>query len=64
LALDEPNESDNVYEVKGFTFAVNKELMERAESIRIDLSYMGFQVESGQPLGSGGGSCSSCSSCG
>ena len=64
LALDEPNEDDQVFEEKGFTFSVNKDLLEKAGSITVDLSYMGFTVESANQLGGGSG-CGSCGgSCG
>lgn len=42
---------------------MNAELLTMAESIRIDISYMGFSVESGKPLG-GGSSCGGCGSAG
>ncbi|MBF0482884.1 MAG: hypothetical protein HQK81_15330 [Desulfovibrionaceae bacterium] len=62
LALDEPKESDDSFEVSGYTFVIDKELMAQAKSIKVDMTYMGFQVESDMQLG-GGGSCgSSCSS--
>jgi len=43
---------------------VNTELLTMAESIRIDISYMGFSVESGKPLGGGSSSCGGCGSAG
>lgn len=63
MALDEPNDTDKVFEEGGYTFCVNAELLTTAESIRIDISYMGFSVESGKPLG-GGSSCGGCGSAG
>ncbi|QJT08166.1 IscA/HesB family protein [Oceanidesulfovibrio marinus] len=60
LALDQANENDEVVEHDGFTFVVEKELYEQAKPISIDISYMGFTVDSALPLG--GGSCGS--SCG
>lgn len=46
--------------MNGFKFVVEKELLEKAKPISIDLSYMGFTVDSALQLG--GGSCST--SCG
>ena len=36
LALDEPNDKDDVYEISGFKYIVDKELMEQAKDIKID----------------------------
>lgn len=60
MALDEPNDNDEVIELNGFKFVVEKDLLEKANPISIDLSYMGFTVDSALQLG--GGSCST--SCG
>lgn len=65
LALDTPNEDDSVFESNGYSFCVNKELLEAAKNISIAFSDMGFSVQSELPLGGGGGcSPSCCSSCG
>jgi Fe-S cluster assembly iron-binding protein IscA len=65
LALDEPKDTDDVFDTEGYKFIVDKELMIKAQSITVDLSYMGFQISSNLELG-GGGCGSSCStgSCG
>ena len=70
LALDEANEQDKTFEEGGFTFCIESSLLEQIQSVAIDLNYMGFMVEPGQPLpastgegcGSGCGSC--CGGCG
>jgi iron-sulfur cluster assembly protein len=65
LALDEPKDTDDSFNVSGYTFVIDKDLMTQAESIKIDMTYMGFQVESNLQLGGGGcGSSCSTSSCG
>jgi len=65
LALDEPKDSDDIFDAEGFSFIIDKELMAKAQPVTVDLSYMGFQVTSSLELGGGscGGSCStgSCS---
>lgn len=60
LALDEPRENDDVIDVDGFSFVVDKELMTQAQPISIDLTYAGFTVNSSLKLGGGscGGGCS------
>jgi hypothetical protein len=65
LALDEPKETDDSFDVSGYKFVVDKELMAQAKPIKVDMTYMGFQVESNLQLGGGGcGSSCSSSSCG
>jgi hypothetical protein len=55
-----------VSEAAGFTFLVEKELMNQTGNIKIDMTYYGFVVESENPVGGGGSSCdcSSAGSCG
>lgn len=57
-------DDDTVTETDGFTFCVNKELLDSIEGVDIDLSYMGFVVEPKKPLpsASSGSSCGSCGS--
>ena len=61
LALDEPTEKDDVLKVEGYDFVIEKELLAKAAPLKIDLTYMGFAIESSLELG-GGGCGSSCSS--
>jgi hypothetical protein len=63
LALDEPTNADEVVENNGYKFVMEKELYTKASPVTVDMSPMGFVVKSEMELG-GGGSCSSCSSCG
>ncbi len=64
LALDDPGEDDQVFTQPNYTFCISKELLELTGAVKIDLSYMGFSVESANPIGGGGG-CSGCAgSCG
>ena len=61
MALDEPKDNDDSFDLEGYTFLVEKDLMAKAQPITVDLTYMGFQVQSNLELG-GGGCGSSCSS--
>lgn len=61
MALDEPNDNDEIYEVGGFKYAVDKQLMAQANPIKIDFMGMGFKITSNMVLGSGCGGCSSAS---
>ena len=66
MALDEPKDTDDSFDVKGLKFVVDKDFMEKAEKIKIDFTGMGFSLDSNMDLGQGGGcgSCGSGGSCG
>lgn len=63
LALDKPGDGDQVFDQSGYAFCVNKELLEATGDISIDLTQMGFVVDSANQIGGGGG-CSGCASSG
>lgn len=65
LALDKPGDDDELFEQEGYTFCVSKDLAALTGDISIDLSYMGFVIDSANPVGGGGGcgGCGSSSSC-
>ncbi len=66
LALDESKETDDVFNIAGITYLVDKSLVEQAKEIKVDfISQMGregFSVTSGINLG-GGSSCGTSCSC-
>lgn len=67
LALDKPGDGDAVEAQGSYTFCVAKDLFETTGDISIDLSYMGFAVDSVNSVGGGGcgcGGCGSSSGCG
>ena len=63
LALDEPGDNDDVFEVEGFKFVVNNTLLKEMGTINIDASPQGFSVtaanleQSTCPSAGGGCSC-------
>lgn len=59
MVLDEPNESDEVFDVKGFKFIANKDFLKEAQHVTVDFSGIGFKINSGMDLGAGCGSCGS-----
>ena len=62
MALDEPRDTDNVYEVNGFKFIIDKDFYEKAKPVKVDFLGYGFRISSGIDFGPG---CSGCeSSCG
>ncbi|OPX96482.1 MAG: hypothetical protein A4E62_02272 [Syntrophorhabdus sp. PtaU1.Bin002] len=66
MALDEPKESDQVFNESGLTFLIDKELFETAKPINVEFVETprgsGFAITSAlsNKEGSGCGSCSSC----
>lgn len=65
LALDTPNDTDTVFDAKGYSFCINSELMAQAKNVTIDFSDIGFTVSSDLQFGSGtSGGCSGCTGCG
>jgi iron-sulfur cluster assembly protein len=65
MALDEPKDTDNVYDVNGFQFIMDKEFDEKAKPVTVDFLGYGFKISSSIDFGpaaacSGCGSSSSC----
>jgi len=58
MALDEPKDSDDVYDIDGFKYIVNKEFMEKIKPVKIDFMGLGFKLDCGFDFGPG------CQSCG
>ena len=59
MALDEPQENDEVYDIGSFKYVVDKELLEKAKPIKIDFMGNGFSITSSMVFESGCGSCGS-----
>jgi iron-sulfur cluster assembly protein len=60
MALDESKENDDTMEIDDFKFVIDKDFMEKAKSIKVDFSTMGFKLDCGIDFGAG--ACSSCGS--
>lgn len=58
MVLDEPNESDEVFDINDFQFIANKDFLAEAQPIKIDFTGFGFSISSNMQMGQG------CSSCG
>ncbi|MFW6052954.1 MAG: hypothetical protein ACOC8I_03490 [Desulfosalsimonas sp.] len=58
MVLDEPNESDEVFEVNGFKFIANRDFLAEASPVKIDFTGFGFSISSNMQMDQG------CSSCG
>jgi len=60
MALDEPNDQDQEFDVDGFKYVVNKSFLDRVQPIKVDFHMYGFKLDCGVDFGASG--CSGCSS--
>lgn len=63
MALDEPKDTDEIFEVEGFKYLVNREFMDKAKPIKVDFAMYGFKLDCGIDFGAACGSCSTEGSC-
>lgn len=64
MALDELKENDEIFEVGGHKYVIEKELLAQATPITIDFTEMGFKIDAAlEPGESACGGCSSAGSC-
>ncbi len=59
LALDDPKDTDDVFDVEGYSFVVDKGLLDQAKPLTVDFACSGFSI--GSSLELGGGGCGGCS---
>jgi Fe-S cluster assembly iron-binding protein IscA len=65
MALDEPKETDNVYDINGFKFIIDKNFYEKAKPVKIDFLGYGFKITSGIDFGASYSGCGDgCGGCG
>ena len=60
MALDEPKDTDDVYEIDGFKYIIEKEFLEKVKPIKVDFTEMGFKLHCSVDFGAA----SACGSCG
>jgi len=63
MTLDEPKDTDNIYNLDNFQYIVNKDFIEKVKPIKVDFTPFGFKVTSGVDLSAGCSSCSTTRSC-
>ena len=62
MALDESKETDETFEIDGYTYVVDKDFLEQAKPIKIDFLEIGFKLTSSLVFDQGGQGCAgSCS---
>ena len=64
MALDEVKDTDDVFDIDGFKYIVDKEFMKEAESIKVDFSGFGFQFDYAIEFQEGCSGCGTSSACG
>lgn len=66
MALDEAKDNDEIYEIDGFKYVVDKDFIKEAAPINVDFLEYGFKVTSSMKFeeSSACGSCGSSGSCG
>ncbi len=65
MALDEAKDTDEVYEVDGYKYIVDRDFLKEATPIKVDFTDVGFKVDSSIKFDqSACGSCSSGGDCG
>ncbi len=60
MALDEPKDNDSVFDIDGFKYLVDNNLLEKAQPIKVDFLQIGFKIDSGLQFGPSTG-CEGCS---
>lgn len=63
MALDEPKDNDEVFDIDGFQYLVSKEFLEKAKPIKVDFLVHGFKLDCGLDFSAGCSSCGTTSSC-
>jgi iron-sulfur cluster assembly protein len=63
MALDEPKETDHVFEVNGFSFIIEKDFYEKAKPVKVDFLGYGFKIDSSIEFDASCTSCSTTGSC-
>lgn len=53
MALDEPRESDAIYDIDGFQYVIDRHVLSQFQPITVDFGMFGFQI-SGNNLGASG----------
>ena len=64
MVLDEQKDTDNVFDIDGFKFIVDKEFMKEAEPIKVDFTGFGFQFDCSLEFEEGCTACPTSSACG
>jgi len=64
MTLDELKDTDDVFDIDGFQFVVDKEFLREAEPITVDFAHFGFQIDCAIEFEEGCSGCGTSSACG
>jgi iron-sulfur cluster assembly protein len=64
MALDELKGTDDVFDINGFKFIIDKEFMKEAEPIKVDFTGFGFKIDCEIEFQEGCSGCGTSSVCG
>ena len=64
MGLDEPKDTDHVFEVDGFKFLIDKEFMKEAKPIKVDFYDFGFQFNCALEFEEACSACAAAGGCG
>lgn len=64
MALDEPRDTDDIFEIDGYKYVVDSEFMAAAETIKVDFSGFGFQFDCGLEFNEACTACPTSNACG
>jgi len=64
MALDELKDTDDVFDIDGFRFVVDKEFLKEAEPIKVDFAHFGFQIDCSLQFEEGCSGCGTSRACG
>jgi len=64
MVLDELKDTDDVFNIDGFQFVVDKEFLKEAEPITVDFAHFGFQIDCALQFEEGCSGCGTSRACG
>ena len=64
MALDEPKDTDAVFDINGFQFIIDVNIFKEARPIKVDFAHFGFQLDCALQFDGACTACSTSSSCG
>lgn len=45
MVQDEPEETDTVFDINGFRFLINEDILNKAAPVKVDFAHFGFQLD-------------------
>lgn len=64
MALDEPKDTDKVFDIDGFQYIVDGDFIEKVQPIKVDFVDIGFRLSCAVDFNAGNNACSGCGSAG